>query len=243
MTLKTTPNATSSPESAAGQLRLDSPDGQMTGQCGQEAALASPLVAQESAKDRRMKEISGRYGSGSLQSANLQSCLESRLRVRLPTAGGMAWPQIWKAKVTPALRQYCQLAVSGKPIEGKDYGMWGTPRAQERPRSEEYAKGRQMTPSEIAKAVQRGLWATPDCSDRRGVNSGQVGLSNQAKALIGLSAPMAKLAPLNPAFPCWLMGYSEEHLSSMLLAMRSFRKSRRNLSRRPCENTTEKGDV
>ena len=124
MTSKTIPNATSSPESGGGQLRLGSPDGVTTHPCGQAPAPASPSQVPESAKDMRMREISGRYGSGSLRSAHLQSCLESRLRVQLPTAGGMAWPQIWKAKVTPALRRYCQLALSGKPIEGKDYGMW-----------------------------------------------------------------------------------------------------------------------
>ena len=84
------------------------------------------------------------------------------------------------------------------------------------------------------------LWTTPSSRDwkdtagmvaqRKDGKSRNDQLPRQAFGQQGNGGkePMAKLASLNPAFPCWLMGFSTAALSSMHLAMQSFRKSRRN---------------
>ncbi len=77
----------------------------------------------------------------------------------------------------------------------------------------------------------RGRWENP--SIQRRVEMGkQINLSMIAQGCNGLPAQTEKQGQLNPQFVCWLMGYSTAHLSSMLSAMQSFRKSRRNSSKR-----------
>ena len=48
----------------------------------------------------------------------------------------------------------------------------------------------------------------------------------------GSSATTAKRGAPNPAFPCWLMGWSDELLSGVLRAIQSYRSSRPRSSRR-----------
>lgn len=207
-----TSNATSSQESEAGPMRCASPDGPTTNQCGPEAAHASLSLPLEGAEAKMMNDICGPSGSSSLESAALQSFLESRLQQLLPKGGSIPFTMTWRVKATPLGRRYCRLAVSKNPTNEIGYGLWPTPRAaaaQHAGRTWNFQHKGQTGLEEIANgtAAMASLWATPDCSDRRGVNSKQVGLSNQAKALCGSYAPMEKLAPLNPAFVCWLMGY------------------------------------
>lgn len=60
----------------------------------------------------------------------------------------------------------------------------------------------------------------------------QVDLQEACRQVTGLepsgsSATTGKRGVLNPAFPCWLMGYPLAHLSCGATAMQSFRKSPR----------------
>jgi hypothetical protein len=71
----------------------------------------------------------------------------------------------WKLKGTKYNRMYFQLVPSTLPIEGTEFGLWlSTPRANEIPRSEEFAKGRTMSPSEYAKKM--GMLPTPTAIQR-----------------------------------------------------------------------------
>ena len=59
----------------------------------------------------------------------------------------------WKKKDISASHSLFQLARSAHPISGKESGLWlGTLRAQERPRSVEYAKGRTPTATEVLRS-------------------------------------------------------------------------------------------
>ena len=126
MTLKNIPTATSLLESAAGQLRLGSPDGAMTNPCGQAPAHASPSQAPVVKKAKQMKDIYGPHGSALSASFALQQSLESKLKVQLPTGGLTMFTMIWKPKVTPSGRRYCQLALSASRTKGNDCGLWPT---------------------------------------------------------------------------------------------------------------------
>jgi hypothetical protein len=126
-TSKDTSSTTSSPESAAGASRCAAPDGMMTDLFGQEAAPASPSPAPEKVKVKATTVISGLRGFGSSASINLQSCLESKLRQRLPTAGLMPLPMAWRRKTTPSGRRFYQLALLEPSTEEIEYGLWQTP--------------------------------------------------------------------------------------------------------------------
>lgn len=281
-TSKDLPSATSSQVSADGQSLSDLRCGATIDLFGQVVAHANHSAAQESKKATAMSATYGRIGQGSSESVALQSYLESRLREQLPLAGGMMYPQIWKRKVTPARRQYCQLAVSASPINGIDYGLWPTATAGDATRHPSIdntaknitlnhaalwatpntmdgmgdraptamdamfkgaRKGR-TAPSNLREQVNPSMWPTPNAGDdrdrgrwenpsiqRRVAMGKQINLSMIAQGCDGLNAQTGKQGQLNPAFVCWLMGYSTAHLSSMLLAMQSFPKSRRSSSK------------
>lgn len=254
MSLWDIPNAISSPESAAGRLHFDSQAGRMTNQCGLAVALASLSPRQAKGLGLLTRATSGPHGSGSSSSAALSESMENRLRQRLPTAGGMMWPQIWKAKATPAGRQYCQLAVSATRTKGIDCGLWATPNTMDNlpPRSQE-AKDRQFNttrkgrtaPANLREQVNPSMWPTPNagddrdrgrwedsCVQRRVAMGKQISLSMIAQSSNGSSAPTGNRGQLSVDFVSWLMGYSTAHLSSMRLAMQSYRSLRRNSSRR-----------
>ena len=98
------------------------------------------------------------------------------------------------------------------------------------PRTTDQASGRILTPegqrtnaagtmtfgANISDLVHlyAATWPTPDCSDRRGMNSSQKGVSNLVKdfgmSTSGSPDQTEKRGALNPAFPCWLMGYPIE---------------------------------
>ncbi len=72
----------------------------------------------------------GRVGSVSSASESLQSFLANRLRLRLGIDGSTRFPTIWKDKVTPLGRRYCQLAPSVRRTSAAGYGLLPTPAAQ-----------------------------------------------------------------------------------------------------------------
>ncbi len=166
-TSKDLPSTISSLVSADGHTPCALLGGPMTDLFGQVLAPAKAIAPLANKKAAKTKGISGRHGAISLNSTTLQQSLASKLQERLPLDGLMKCSLIWKLKHTPVRRRYCQLAVSVRPINATDCGLWGTPRAQERPRGQEYAKGREMTPSEAAKAMQSGLWPTAQARDFR----------------------------------------------------------------------------
>lgn len=131
MTSKTTPNATSSPESADGHSPCVLQDGATSALFGQEVAPASRSVSQGAGKHNQMAGTCGRNGIGSLASANLQQSLESKLREQLPTAGWMRLQAVWKPMVTPSGRRYYRLTVSRRTISENGFSLVPTLNAQD----------------------------------------------------------------------------------------------------------------
>lgn len=173
-------SATSLPASADGQLPCDSQDGRMTDLSGQAPAPVSPSPQREIKKVKKTKGTSGQSGANLLPKSSLQLSLESKLQVLFPTDGSTECTLTWKAKVTSAGRQYCQLAASTRPIREIDSGLWGTALAQYangtpenflRRKEESVARGSQMgiCISDLNMQVKAALaaWPTPQARDFR----------------------------------------------------------------------------
>lgn len=207
MTLKDTHNATSSRESGCGQLHLDLQDAMTTNPCGLEAAPANHSAVQESKKANQTSGICGQCGSSLSVNPNRLLCLESKCQQLLVTVGGMTWPMIWKEKVTPRGRKLGQLVVLVDRTNATDCGLWPTPSARD------YKDTGDMSQSMVRKDGKPRM----DTLGRLTYN--------------GFNAQMGNHGQLNPQFPCWLMGISTEHLSSMQLAMESYQPVRKNSSR------------
>ena len=119
-------NATSSPASEDGPTPCDSSDGPTTGKSGPEAAPANLTARQAKEKGLLMSGISGPIGTTSSMSADLGSFLESRLRARLHSGGGILFTLTWRYRNTPAGRPICALRASTRRTSDNDCGSWPT---------------------------------------------------------------------------------------------------------------------
>ena len=173
MNLGDTPSATSSPGSAGGATPSASPDGQTTGLCGPEAALASRSPQPEKARGRRTSVTSGPSSSTSFAPAAPLSSWESKLRQRLASLGSTECLLTWKASATPQGRPLSRLVPSMRPIEEIDSGLWPTPTLPNGGRSIAHAdEWRGNTPYCKGKKIQvdlsqvvKGMWPTPMAMD------------------------------------------------------------------------------
>lgn len=179
-TLMDTPNAISSPELADGPMHSPLPISLQIDMFGLDHAHANHSVQPANKKVKAIIVTSGQNGSASSASAALQSSLVNRLQARLPMDGWMRSRMIWKDKVTPSGRPYCQLAVSARRTVGTDYGLWPTPllggtgESMHGQISGQYREAmRQATPQ---------IWPTPRASDgaKGGLTSGLDTLPGQA---------------------------------------------------------------
>jgi len=160
LTFADTFSVISSPVSAAGPTRWPSQAGQLINPSGQGAALASRSVSREAGKELTTKGTSGLSSTGSLESADLQSCLESRLRARLDCSGWMEYALIWKLRATPSGRQICALRASAHRTSGSDFTGLPTPLANKNsPQTRA-----DSTPNLAAVALLAG-WASPTAQD------------------------------------------------------------------------------
>lgn len=177
--------------------------GRMIGKSGLALALANHFLLPDDKQVKQMIATYGPSGNVSLESANLQRSLENKLLRQLPKGGLMMFIKGWKRKVTPLGRLYCQLAVSGRPTNGTDYGLLPTP------------SSRDWKDSSGMKA------------HRKDGKSRNDQLPRVAFGMVDNGPPSLTERPgsLNPAFPYWLMGFSTAALCSMQSAMQSFRKS------------------
>lgn len=161
-------DATSSQVLDCGITRCNSQDG-VINQCGQEAAPASRFHLPDDKKVKQMIATYGPNGSGSLRSVALQRSMESRLLQRLPTGGLTMFIKGWSRKATPLGRLYCQLAASVRPIEGRDYGLWPTPKASEATKDQRTMKGAKQEVSRgkgpSLSAMAMVMWPTVTVTD------------------------------------------------------------------------------
>ncbi len=120
-------SVTSLPASVDGPTPWTLPDGRVIDPCGLAAALASLSARQVKALGLQTSGIYGRHGSTSSVSETLQSSLESRLRMRLGTAGSMELAVTWKASTTPSGRPFCRRVPQMRRIDVTGFGSLPTP--------------------------------------------------------------------------------------------------------------------
>ena len=155
-------NATSSQGSAAGATRCGLPVGPTTAPCGPDPALASLSARQAEEQGRLTSGISGRTGTISSASADLQSSLASRLRARTALGGSTLYALTWKDRATPSGRLIFALRASARRTSDSGSGLlgWPTPAASDGERSGSgITEG--MTGVSLTQISKMAGWATP----------------------------------------------------------------------------------
>ena len=177
MTSKDTRSVTSSQAGPFGNSRSDKQDGQTTGRCGPDHALASHLAQPENTKELMIQGTFGRtYIDSSVPLGRLLSW-ENRFLVRLAMSGSTESAMILKRKVTPRGRQILRLVPSTRLINGRDFGgseKWmtpATPGGGKKITSKELKTGKRAngTKAQIALENQMDLtkWLTPTTRDHK----------------------------------------------------------------------------
>ena len=180
---------------------------------GQAPALANRSAKQENERASKTSDTSGLYGSSSLSSANLQSCLESRLQALLEGSGSTLFALTWKHWDMQSQPPICALRGLVRRTSDKDSGLvlsgWPTPRASENVQTnlEQIAhkgsswlgQGRGAT---VATISQLTGWPTGQAGPKR--------LTVDGRLLTGSCAKMASGGRLSPEHSRWLMGYPPE---------------------------------
>lgn len=188
---------TSSPASVAGRSPSASPAGPTTGLSGQEAAPASLSARQARKQGLLTSGIYGLRGIGSSSSADLQSCLESRLRARLLTTGSTLYKLTWKHWTTPSGLSRSRLRASVLRTSATDSTGWPTPSATD------YKGGYQ------GGRIRNGKLST-DRLDVAAHLTGPARFTASGEMLTGSLAGMESGGQLNPAHPRWLNGFPAE---------------------------------
>lgn len=165
MSLKDSPNCTSSQAADSGPLQLDLLGGPMIDRSGLEAARANPSARPASKPDQMIQGICGQtFIASSVPDGPLKSW-ENRLRERLGMVGSTESLLIWREKTTPAGRSISRLAPWTAPKSETDStgSLWPTPEAG--------AFG--------AKDVTRILERRQECAERHGNNGFGLTLGQQ----------------------------------------------------------------
>ena len=229
------------PVSADGPTPSDLQDGQTIDLFGQVHAPASRFQVQASEAGNRMSATYGRIGIGSSASVALEQSLVSKLTMRLPMAGLTTRFVTWRRKHTPARRRYCQLVVSRPRTNGSEFSLWPTPTKNENSGDLDKKAARRIhakakwgkrtgngfgySLAELAKMLE--LWPTPTAvTNTGGTALCKWGGTASREKLRGAVGNAVLNGSLNPAFPCWLMGFPAEWEGSAPTAMPSSRKSR-----------------
>lgn len=129
--LPPTPSAISSLASADGPTPSTSPDGPATAPCGPAPARANLSARQAAEAGQLTSGTCGPRSSTSSTSADLQRCLESRLRARMASLGSTLFTLTWKVRVTPLGRPICALRASVPRTSDSGCGSWPTTRAKD----------------------------------------------------------------------------------------------------------------
>src|ERR1700758_2557992 len=108
------------PESVAGHMRLNSPDGLTISKFGQDHAHVSRFRALDSEKAMPTSDTSGPLFTASSLSADLQWSLESKLAERMVGNGLPLFALTWKDSDMPSGPQICRVSASGRHISGAE---------------------------------------------------------------------------------------------------------------------------
>lgn len=197
----------SSPESEAGRTRSDSPDGPTTFPSGQGLVHALHFLKPAKDSDSQTPGTSGRSGSNSSASADLQSYLVNKSRQRLGSNGSILYALIWKVRVTPSGRPICALRASARRTSDNDstgsQSGWPTPNCptggrtmsiEKMDASGRTADGKKHTAS-LEHAVKFAGWPTVTASlANKGVRSETGGIREASRSKGPDLAAVATLA-------------------------------------------------
>ena len=122
-----THSAISLPASESGAVRYDSLGGLTIDEFGQALAPANLSARQAKALGLMTSGICGQPSTTSSRSADLQQCLESRLRAATQALGSTLYTLTWKPWVTPSGRSRFRLRASVRRTSVTDFTGWPTP--------------------------------------------------------------------------------------------------------------------
>lgn len=240
-------NVTSSQASGGGQSPSPSQDG--PAQSGPGHAPASRSASPANTGERPTSDTSGPSSGGSSRSAALQSCLESRLRVRLEGRGSPEYRLTWKHWDMQWGVPMCALRASVRRKSDSASGGWPTassrdwkdtpgmateatnPDGSTRKRVDQLPRVALLAGWPAPRTVTGGAESAQRKQELGRTRSG--GGDLQAAALqAGMDPRCGTPAPtedsgeyqLNPRFSLWLQGYPSEWASCGVRAMRLSRR-------------------
>jgi hypothetical protein len=159
-------NATSSQASEDGASHCASQDGQTTVLFGPAPALANLSARQAEEQGKLMSGTSGRTGTTSSASANLQWFLANKLQARTASAGSTLYKLTWKQRDTPSQLKISALRASALRTSGSASGSsgWPTPMAGTPAQNGNNEAGNNDS---SRKTVALAAWPTPQMRDFR----------------------------------------------------------------------------
>ena len=160
-------NATSSQASEDGASHCASQDGQTTVLFGPAPALASLSARQAEEQGKLMSGTSGRTGTTSSASANLQQFLESKLQAKTASVGSTLYKLTWKQRDTPSQLKISALRASALRTSDNASGSsgWPTPMAGTPAQNGNNEAGNNDS---SRKTVALAAWPTPVVNDTTG---------------------------------------------------------------------------
>lgn len=181
-----TPSITSSPESAAGAMPFDSPDGLTTALSGQAHAPASRSARQDSSAASTTPDTSGPSGTGSSESRALTLFLASRLQAR--ASGSTLFQETWREKATPSGRQYWAHTASARRTSGSASTGW--PTAQ---RHDDRLRGNTMAdhhyfPHDLPNAAELASWPSPMAGTPAQNGNNEAGNNDSSRRTVALAS-------------------------------------------------------
>lgn len=200
MTCADTASAISSPASASGPTHCGGPAGPTIAPCGQDRARANLSPRQAKAAGLMTSDTSGRTGAGSSLSADLQWCLENRLRAALSTTGSTLYKLTWKRWTTPMGVSRFRLRASVPRTSEIERSGWPTPTttdfkgAPSKPYSERGGGKKGMRLDAAAHHWLAG-WPTPTCHEFAGNPEASIA-RKQASGIGNTCTVLAQVATL-----------------------------------------------